>query len=50
MLCNGVNKGVFTGTLTTIVALVLLCLAGYVLAHTQWVSGIVTIKSMEGKI
>ncbi|PXF54244.1 MAG: hypothetical protein C4B57_08105 [Deltaproteobacteria bacterium] len=34
------SKSVFTGTLITI-ALVL-CLAGYVPAHTQWVSGVVT--------
>lgn len=34
------SKSVFIGTLTTI-ALVL-CLAGYVLAHTEWVSGEVT--------
>ncbi|GEM_PF-2412614 len=35
-----ISKNIVTGTLTTI-ALVL-CLASYVPAHTQWVSGIVT--------
>lgn len=41
------SKSVFTGTLTTI-ALVL-CLAGYVLAHTQWVSGVVTTSPWKEK-